>query len=73
MHGSDQGSLILQVGPEVAEKLLEQPHVGPMDFTGKVMSGWAVVEAAGLKKDADLKRYCECAVAFVKTLSAKIK
>jgi len=63
--------LIVRVGVEAAERILQGPGVTPMDITGKVMKGWAKIDAEGLSEDEDLRRYCDDAIAFVSTLPPK--
>ncbi len=63
--------LITRVGLEAAETLLQEPHVRPMDITGKVMKGWLMIAPAGVTRDLELKRHVELASHFVKTLPAK--
>ena len=63
--------LILRVGVEAAEKILQQPHVLPMDITGKAMRGWAKIAPEGIVEDEDLERYYNLALDFVRTLPEK--
>ncbi len=63
--------LILRVGVETAQKILQEPHVLPMDITGTAMVGWAKIAPQGIVEDEDLERYCNLAVDFVSTLPAK--
>lgn len=69
--GIHQDTLIVRVGVDAAEKLIAEDGVRPMDLTGKVMKGWATVEPAAMEDDESLRRFCECAVSFVKTLAQK--
>ena len=66
-------SLILRVGPTRYEDALLQPHVSPMDLTGRPMKGWVLVAPAGIEIDSDLKRWIVEALAFAKTLIPKSK
>ena len=61
--------LMLRLGAEGADKALERPHVRPMDFTGRTMTGMVFVAPEGLRGGA-LRRRVEEAVAFVRTLPA---
>ena len=63
--------LVLRLGTDNANKALEQPHVRPMDITGKPMKGWLFVEAEGYKKDEDLTGWVEKAFTFARGLPAK--
>lgn len=69
--GIHKHELIVRVGVEQAESLLEELHVRPMDLTGRVMSGWAIVTPEGTAGDRDLERYCRLAIKFVQQLPAK--
>lgn len=69
--GIHKETLIVRVGQETAEKILQEDHIRPMDLTGKVMKGWATVEADAIDEDDKLARYCSFAVDFVSTLPAK--
>jgi hypothetical protein len=69
--GVYQDFLIVRVGEEGAKSLLREKFVKPMDITGKPMKGWLMVSPRGYDSDADLRRYTEAAVAFVKTLPPK--
>ncbi len=62
--------LMLRLGPDGAERALEQPHVRPMDFTGRPMKGMVFVEPGGLE-GAALRRWVEAAAAFTRGLPPK--
>ena len=62
--------LMLRLGADGAERALERPHVRPMDFTGKPMTGMVFVGAEGLR-GAALQRWIGKAVGFVGTLPPK--
>ena len=64
-------SLIVRLGVDQASAALQQPHVGPMDLTGKPMKGWVIVSQSGLQDDADLRTWIQLAIHFVKTLEPK--
>lgn len=64
-------SLILRVGTDCAEALLQEEHVGPMDITGKAMKGWVKILREGTAEDEALERYCRHALDFVASLPAK--
>lgn len=69
--GIHKESLMIRVGVETAEQILQEPHVNPMDFTGKVMKGWATVEPQGLEDGESLARFCQLSIDFVETLPHK--
>ena len=62
--------LMLRLGAEGAETALERPHVRPMDFTGKPLTGMVFVGAEGLR-GAALRRWVGKAVLFVGGLPPK--
>jgi TfoX/Sxy family transcriptional regulator of competence genes len=49
--GIVKNELMLHVMPEVYESLLEENHVRPMDFTGKIMKGFLFVEEEALQSE----------------------
>lgn len=63
--------LVIRVGIDAAENILIEPHVKPMDITGKVMKGWAMIFPEGIEDDSELIRYVDLASNFVNTLPAK--
>lgn len=75
--GMNAQGLLVRVGPEAREKFLAKPHVKPMRFAGKALSGYVLVEPAGIRTDAALKRWLQIGLAFVaknppkKPISAK--
>jgi hypothetical protein len=62
--------LIARLGDGYGEALRE-PHVREFDITGKTMSGWVMVGAAGVTTDDELREWVNRCVAFVRTLPAK--
>lgn len=64
-------SLIVRIGPQATAEALRGPHTRPMDFTGKVMKAYTIVEAEGLKTEEQLDRWVQQALDFVATLPAK--
>jgi TfoX/Sxy family transcriptional regulator of competence genes len=61
------GDLMLRLGAEAAEQALARPHVRPMDFTGRPLTGMVYVAPEGLR-GAALGRWVGKAVAFTGTL-----
>lgn len=60
--------LMVRVGKDAHEEALARPHARPMDFTGRPMAGFVLVEPAGYADDADLEGWLARALAFVGTL-----
>jgi TfoX/Sxy family transcriptional regulator of competence genes len=65
--------LMIRVGPDSYEKILSQPHVRKMDFTGKPLKGFLYVGAKGTESDKDLKKWVLFGIEFAKSLPAKNK
>ncbi|HWR97138.1 MAG TPA: TfoX/Sxy family protein [Candidatus Methanoperedens sp.] len=63
--------LILRLGEDAADFARELPHVRPFDITGHPMKGWVMVEPAGVRTAAQLKKWLGQARAFVETLPPK--
>jgi TfoX/Sxy family transcriptional regulator of competence genes len=69
--GIHKDTLIIRVGGDKAEELVQEDNVRPADFTGRVMKGWVTVEPDAMEDDENLKRFCESAVKFAKELPPK--
>lgn len=69
--GIHKSAMIVRIAPEETERVLAQAHTRPFDLTGRPMKGWVLVEPAGIKTDAQLKKWVEVAAKYVATLPAK--
>jgi hypothetical protein len=65
------GDLMLRLGPDRSELALAEPHVRPMDFTGRALKGFVYVAPEGLATDVELRGWIEQAVAFASSLPPK--
>lgn len=65
--------LMVRVGPEAHEKALGEPHVRPMDFTGRPMKGYVYVGPLGTKTDKMVARWVERGLKFVAGVEKKVK
>lgn len=63
--------MMVRLHPEDAELALAEPHVGPMQFTGRPMRGFVTVDAAGVVETADLTRWVDAGAAFAASLPPK--
>ena len=63
--------LVTRIGEVAANAIAKQPHVGPMDLTGRRMRGWAAITHEGVAEDAALQRYVDMAIPFCATLPPK--
>src|SRR5262245_20598508 len=69
--GVVKDTLMLRVGPEQYQKLLQEPYARPMDFTGRPLKGFLYVEGKGLRTEAALQKWLQRAIDFVLSLPAK--
>ena len=69
--GPWKGSLVVRLDKADHERTQSEPHVGPMNITGKVMRGWALVRPAGIAADDDLQQWVERAVRYARSLPPK--
>ena len=68
------GSLMVRVGPDAYEALLEEPEARHMDFTGKPMKGMLYVNLADCPDAEDgLGRWVQHGAAFTTSLPPKKK
>lgn len=64
-------ALMVRVGAERREQALREPHVRPMLFAGRALSGFVCIEPAGYAADDALARWVQRGLDFVCGLSAK--
>jgi TfoX/Sxy family transcriptional regulator of competence genes len=62
--------LMVRVGPERYAAALARPHVRPMDFTGKPLSGFVYVGSPGVKTGAALVKWLRDAAEYAASLPA---
>ena len=63
--------LMVRVGADAYEEALSEPHCGPMDFTGRPMRGFVVVEAEGIASENGLRDWVARGVGFASSLPPK--
>ena len=68
--GIVKDALMARLGPEAAGRALDQPHVRPMDFTGRPMKGMVFIDPDGLHGDA-LRRWVDAAAGYARELPPK--
>ncbi|MFN0276266.1 MAG: TfoX/Sxy family protein [Chitinophagales bacterium] len=71
--GIVKDDIMVRVITEKYEKSLLLPHCRVMDFTGRVLKNFLYVEAAGLKKDSDLKKWILTGIEFAEQPKEKRK
>ena len=69
--GIIDSSLMVRLDPDDADRVADQPHVRPMDFTGKSMRGYLFVDAEGVATPKALKQWVDRCVAHVETMPVK--
>ena len=69
--GTWKGSLIVRLGKDRHEETLARPHTRPANITGRVMTGWALVEPEGIQSGRDLESWVGEAAAFAASLPPK--
>ena len=62
--GMESERMMLRIGPEVYEEVIEKEGCQPMDFTGKIMKGYVFVDADALKTKKQLDYWIQLALAF---------
>jgi hypothetical protein len=70
--GTWKGALVVRLDKEKHDETQAERCAKPMDITGKVMKGWALVQPAGIKSDDDLKAWVGRAAKFAASLPAKV-
>ncbi len=64
-------NLVLRVAPEAAAKYLAEPHVRPMDFTGRPMKNFLYVGPGGHRSAPSLRKWIKRAADFALSLPPK--
>ena len=64
-------ALMVRVGAEGREQALREPHVRPMRFAGRALSGFICVEPAGFAADDALAGWVQRGLDFVSGLPVK--
>jgi hypothetical protein len=68
--GVTGSALMVRVGAEARERVLAQAHVRPMEFAGRPLAGFVLVDPEGFRTDATLKAWVQRGLEFVATLPA---
>jgi TfoX/Sxy family transcriptional regulator of competence genes len=63
--------LMVRLDRDEAAEALTEKHVGPMEFTGRRMGGFVVVESPAIANDPDLARWVDAGSDHAETLPAK--
>ena len=65
--GVSKERLMVRFDPALNDEIMEMNGVGPMDFTKRVMKGFAFVDVEVLKTDKELEYWVGLALDFNKT------
>jgi TfoX/Sxy family transcriptional regulator of competence genes len=65
------GGLMVRLAAEDADRALGEPHVREMDFTGRKMKGFVIIEPAGFEADEDLASWVEAGADYAASLPPK--
>ena len=71
--GLVQARLMVRVDPLDYDRLLQEPHVQPMDFTGRPMRGFLYIEATGIRSAPALRKWIGRGLAFTEGLPPKVE
>ena len=62
--GIIKDSLMIRIDPDLYEKSLKKNGVRPMDFTGKVLKGFLLVDPIAIDMQKDLEHWVQLCLAF---------
>jgi TfoX/Sxy family transcriptional regulator of competence genes len=62
--GVVKDSLMIRIDPELMESSLKKPGVRHMDFTGKILKGFLLVDPIGIDMDDDLEYWIQLCLDF---------
>jgi TfoX/Sxy family transcriptional regulator of competence genes len=63
--------IMVRLDHEEADQAMAEEHVGPMEFTGRPMRGFLLIEAAGIEEERDLVRWIDTGADFAESLPPK--
>ncbi len=66
-------SLMVRINPVQADALVREPHVRPMDFTGRPMRGFLFVDPPGIATAASLRKWIGQTTAYAEAQPKKGK
>ncbi len=69
--GVTGSALMVRVGAQARERTLAEPHVRPMEFAGRPLAGFVLIDPEGFRTDAALAAWVQRGVDFAATLPAK--
>ena len=67
--GVSGNALMVRVGAAARERTLTEPHVRPMVFGKRPLAGFVLVDRAGYRTDASLRKWIQRGLDFATSLS----
>ncbi|MBI3685174.1 TfoX/Sxy family protein [Candidatus Azambacteria bacterium] len=64
--GIIKDELMCRIDPDIYEAILEKKGCRPMDFTGRPMKGWIIIDEPGMKNKKDFDYWIDLALDFNK-------
>jgi len=71
--GVIKDEMMCRIDPDIYEIAVEQHGCRPMDFTGKPMKGWVLLEESGIANQKDFEYWIGLALGFNKKAKASKK
>ncbi len=69
--GVNKDDLVVRVGPERYEAALKAPGARPMDFTGRVLTGYVYVAPAGCQNTRALEKWVRWGLGYASEMPEK--
>lgn len=69
--GVTKESMTIRMAKEGHLQVLTEPHVRPMDFTGRPMKGWVYLDANAVDDEEEFRSWVARGVAYAESLPAK--
>jgi TfoX/Sxy family transcriptional regulator of competence genes len=69
--GIMRSELMVRVGPEAYDAMVQEPHAREMDFTGRPMKGLVYVASMRLQSDGELHKWVARGASYATSLPAK--
>ncbi len=71
--GIIKDDMMCRIDPEAYESALEKPGCREMDFTGRPMKGWIMIDDTGMRTKADFDGWIALALAYNQKAKPKKK
>ena len=71
--GIIKDEMMLRIDPTLHDTVVERPGCRAMDFTGKIMKGWILVDSSGMRSNKDFNYWIDLALEFNKKAKASKK